>query len=229
MVVTMVELLYSGHFTSHVTGHMLLVTPLVTLLYMLTFPGHITGHIVLFAVKADEDLSKYVLECSRLSHTLWKHHFPQDTEDKALVGISSKDEVDGMPLVDHQARRVVRPTPAAPTPPASAAGSAAMSTAATASTCTSTDAPQGPTSEEVVVKKSALLTMKRQVAALIRGEELPACEAGARGTPEVPYQVPCHQKGGYPVPCVSSVLQDTILSQATYGCTLGRAVSMWEL
>ena len=147
---------------------MLLVTPLVMLLYMLMFPGHITGHIVLFAVKADEDLSKYVLECSRLSRMLWKHHFPQDTEDEAAVGISSEDEADGMPLVDHQVRRAVRPTPAAPAPPAAAAGSAAtVSTAATASMGTCTDAPQGPAPDEVVVKKSALLTMKRQVAALI--------------------------------------------------------------
>ena len=170
---------------------MLLVILLVTLLYMLMFPGHITGCIFLFAVKADEDLSKYVLECSRLSHTLWKHRFPQDTEDEAAVGISSEDEANSMPLVDHQARRAVRPTPAAPTPPAAAVGSAAtMSTAATASTGTSTDAPQGPTPDEVVVKKSALLTMKRQVAALIRGEELPAGGAGVRGTLEVSYQVP---------------------------------------
>ena len=117
----MVKLLYSGHFTSCITGRMLLVTPLVMLLYMLTFPGCITDHVILFAVKADEDLSKYVFECSRLSWTLWKHHFPQDTEDEAAVGISSKDEADGMPLVDHQVRRAVRPTPAAPTPPAAAA------------------------------------------------------------------------------------------------------------
>ena len=146
---------------------MLLVTLLVVLLYMLTFPGHVTGCVVLFAVKADEDLSKYVLECSRLSCMLWKHHFPQDTEDEAAVGISSEDEVDGMPLVDHQVRRTVRPTPAAPAPPAAAGSAATMSTAATASMGTSTDAPQGPAPDEVVVRKSALLTMKRQVATLI--------------------------------------------------------------
>ena len=170
---------------------MLLVTPLVVLLYRLMFPGHITGHVVLFAVKADEDLSKYVLECSRLSHTLWKHHFPQDTEDKAAVGISSEDEVDSMPPVDHQVRSVVRLTPAAPAAPAAAAVGPAttMSMAATASMGTSTDAPQGPAPDEVVIKKSALLTMKRQVAVLIQGEELSAGGAGARGTLEVPYQV----------------------------------------
>ena len=113
-------------------------------------------------MKADEDLNKYVLECSRLGCTLWKHQFPEDTEDEAAVGISSEDEVDSMPLVDHQVRRVVRPTPAASVPPLSAAGSAATaSTAATASMGTSTDAPQGPALGEVVVKKSALLTMKK--------------------------------------------------------------------
>ena len=110
-------------------------------------------------MKADENLNKYVLECSRLGRTLWKHRFPQDTEDEAAVGISSEDEADGMPSVDHQVRRAIRPTPAASVPTAS--------TAATASTGTSTDASQGPALGEVVVKKSALLTMKRQMTALI--------------------------------------------------------------
>ena len=97
---------------------------------------------------------------------LWKHCFPQYTGDEAAVGISSKDEADGMPLVDHQARRAVRPTPAVPVPPR-AAPPAAAGSAATASTGTSTEAPQGPVPDEVVVKKSSLLTMKRQVATLI--------------------------------------------------------------
>ena len=176
MVVT---LFYLGSLISHVTGHISLVTLLVTLLGMLIFSCHVTGHIVLSTVKADEDLNKYVLECSRLGLTLWKHHFPQDTED-------------GMPLVDHQARRAVRPTPAVPTPPSAAPAAAAGSTAtasaaATASTGTSTDVPA---LDEVIIKKSALLSMKRQVAALIHGEVLSAGGEGARNTPEVPYQVP---------------------------------------
>ena len=174
---------YWSHVTGHSTGHIVVYVNVSWLCNRL--------QVVLFAVKADEDVSKYVLECSRLSCTLWKHCFPQDTEDKATVGISSEDKADGMPLVDHQVRRAVRPTPAAPAPPAAAAGSAAtVSTAATASMGTSTDAPQGSAPDEVVVKKSSLLTMKRQVAALIRGEELPAGGAGGRDTLEVPYQVP---------------------------------------
>ena len=181
---------YLGSLTSRITGHISLVTLLITLLDMLIFSGHITGCVVLITVKADEDLNKYILKCSRLGHTLWKHHFPQDTEDEAAIGISSKDEVDGMPLVDHQARRAVRPTPAVPIPPSTAPSAAARSAAATVSTGTSMDVPQGPAPDEVIVKKSALLSMKRQMAALIHGEELPAGEAGVRGTSEVPHQVP---------------------------------------
>ena len=139
---------------------------------MWIFAGHITSHVVIFTVKADEDLNKYVLECSRLGCTLWKHCFPQDTEDKATIGISSEDEADGMPLVDHQVRRAVRPTPAVPAPPraaplAAAGSTADVSTVATANTGASTYVTQGPALDEVVVKKSALLTMKRQVVALI--------------------------------------------------------------
>ena len=162
-----VMLFYLGSLISHVTG----CISLVTLWDMLIFSGSITGHVVLITVKADEDLNKYVLECSRLGHMLWKHHFPQDMEDKAAIGISSEDEVDGMPLVDHQARRVVRPTPAVPILPRAAPAAAARS-AATASTSMSMDVPQGPVPDEVVVKKSALLSMKRQMAALIHGEEV---------------------------------------------------------
>ena len=216
-----VALFYSGHFTSCIAGHMLLVTLLVMLLYTLTFPGHVTGHVVLFAVKADEDLSKYVLECSRLSHTLWKHCFPQDTEDEATVGIPSKDEVDSMSLVDH---------PAASAPPAAAAGSTAtVSTAATASMGTSTDAPQGPAPDEVFVKKSALHTMKRQVATLIQGEELPAGGPGARDTPEVPYQVPTIGREDTRCTICHLSFKTPYHLRQTYGCASGRAVSMWEL
>ena len=136
---------------------------------MWIFAGCVSSHIVIITVKADEDLNKYVLECSRLGCTLLKHCFPQDTEDKAAIGISSKDEADGMPLVDHQVRRAVRPMPAVPAPPAAAGSTADVSTAATTNTGVPTKVPQGPALDEVVVKKSALLTMKRQVAALIQG------------------------------------------------------------
>ena len=122
-----------------------------------------------------------------------------------------------MPLVDHQVMRAVSPMPAVPAPPRAAplaaAGSAAdVSTAATANTGASTNVPQGPALDEVVVKKSALLTMTRQVAALIQGEELPAGGADARYTPEVLYQVPTIGREDTRCP-MSPVLQDTTSSQ----------------
>ena len=120
---------------------------------------------------------------------LWKHHFPQDTEDEAAIGISSEDEVDGMPLVDHQVRRAVRPTPAVPVPPR-AAPPAAAGSAATVSTGMSMDVPQGPVLDEVVVKKLALVRMKRQVTADPCGRSCQQVRQVLGDTPEVPYQVP---------------------------------------
>ena len=161
---------------------------------------------------------------------LWKHHFPQYTEDEAAIGISSEDKADGMPLVDHQVRRAVRPTPAVPAPPRAAlpaaAGSAAtVFTAATASTSTSTDVPAP---DEVIVEKSALFIMKRQVAALIWGEELSAGGADARDTPEVPYQVPAI--GREDTWCSICHLSFKMLYRLRkHGCAPRRAVSLWEL
>ena len=129
---------YLGSLISHITGHISLVALLVVLWDMLIFSGHVTGCVVPITVKADEDLNKYVLECSRLGHMLWKHHFPQDMEDEAAIGISSKDKADGMPLVNHQARRAVRPTPAVPVPPSAAPPAAARSTATASTTASST-------------------------------------------------------------------------------------------
>ena len=94
----------------------------------------------------------------------WKHKFPLDTEDEEKVGISSEDEAQGMPLVDHQACLAVRPaqvpvtstaTPGTSTTPSATAGSAAAAALAVGA----------PGPDEVVVKKAALVTMKRQVAA----------------------------------------------------------------
>ena len=62
----------------------------------------VISHIVI-SVKADEELNKYMLECSGLGQMLWKHKFPQDMEDEGKVGLSSEDKAEGMPLVPHQA------------------------------------------------------------------------------------------------------------------------------
>ena len=48
------------------------------------------------SVCADEDLEKYVLETSKLCCSMFKLKCPADTEDEALVGISSEDEAEDM-------------------------------------------------------------------------------------------------------------------------------------
>ena len=107
------------------TGHVALFTGCIAL-----FTGHValfTGHIALFtnhiagllvwltyfillciSVHADEDLEKYVLETLKLCCTMFKLKCPADTEDEALVGISSEDEAEDMDLDPAITRRAVR-------------------------------------------------------------------------------------------------------------------------
>ena len=59
--------------------------------------GQLTSHYCI-SVHADEDLEKYVLETSRLCPTMFKCKCPADTEDEALVGISSEDEAEDLDL-----------------------------------------------------------------------------------------------------------------------------------
>ena len=63
------------------------------------------------SVCADEDLEKYVLETSKLCCTMFKLKCPADTEDEALVGISSEDEAEDMDLDLAITHRAVRQAP----------------------------------------------------------------------------------------------------------------------
>ena len=113
---------------------------------------------------------------------MFKCKYPADTEDEALVGISSEDEAEGLdldPAIAHQAVRQGAPAPIVGT---SAVPSAEVRSAA---------AMAGPTPgpEEVIMKKAALVTMQRQIAALVRGEDLPASQPGAREVQDLPYLV----------------------------------------
>ena len=66
------------------------------------------------SVHADEDLEKYVLETSKLCCTMFKCKCPADTEDEALVGISSEDEAEDLdldPAIAHWAVRQGAPAP----------------------------------------------------------------------------------------------------------------------
>ena len=85
------------------------------LLYLYRKTGHVASLLVwstyqslCISVCADEDLEKYVLETSKLCHTMFKCKCPGDTEDEALVGISSEDEAEDLdldPAIAHQAVR----------------------------------------------------------------------------------------------------------------------------
>ena len=123
----------------------------------------------LLSVLADSSLLKSVLECSPLKTSSWKDHHPSDTEDEVAVGLSNKDEVEGLdavPGVSHHS----------------------FSGPAREPVATAMAAPQ-PAQDEVVVKKRALKRVKQQVSALIHGEDLPE-GAQAREIAEVPYQIP---------------------------------------
>ena len=106
---------------------------------------------------------KSVLETSRLLTLLYKAEHPSDTEDGLNVGLSSEDEVEGLPTDPGRAHRgiVTGPSPA----------------------------PEPTEGDEVVVKRTALRRVKQQVSALLRGEDLPE-GAQTRKVTEVPYQLP---------------------------------------
>ena len=111
----------------------------------------------------DVDLMKSVLEMSRLLTSPYKAEHPSDTEDGLEVGLSSEDEVEGLPADPGRACRGVMTGPV-PTPE-----------------------PTG--GNKVVVKRRALRRVKQQVSTLLRGEDLPE-GAQAREVAEVPYQLP---------------------------------------
>ena len=111
---------------------------------------------------------------------MFKCKCPADTEDEALVGISSEDEAEDLDLDPAITHWVVRQ--GAPAPIAGTSGVLSAEERLTA-------AVTGPTPEEVIVKKAALVTVQKQMAALVRGEDLPASQPGAREVQDMPYVV----------------------------------------
>ena len=59
-----------------------------------------------------------------------------------------------------------------------------------------------PSPEEVIIKKAALVTMQKQMAALVRGEDLPVSQPGAREVQDMPYVVPAVEERTLSVPYV---------------------------
>ena len=182
LVTLLVALLYLYRKTGQVAGLLVWLHEWLPCYMVLLFTW-LTYQSLCISVHADEDLEKYVLETSRLCHTMFKCKCPADTKDEALVGISSEDEAEDLdldPAITHWAVRQGAPAPIVGTSPVPSAE--VRSAAAVA----------GPTPgpEEVIMKKAALVTMQKQMAALVRGEDLPASQPGAREVQDMPYVVP---------------------------------------
>ena len=92
---------------------------------------------------ADADLLKSMLEMSRLLTSPYKAEYPCDTEDGLNVGLSSEDEVEGLPTDPGRACRGIMTGPS--------------------------PAPKPTEGAEVVVKRR----VKQQVSTLLMGEDLP--------------------------------------------------------
>ena len=84
------------------------------------------------------------------------------------------EDLDLDPAITHQAVRQA---------PVLIVGTSGVLSAEAMSTAAATGPIPGP--EEVIMKKAALVTVQRQMAALVRGEDLPA-----REVQDVPYVVP---------------------------------------
>ena len=117
------------------------------------------------SVLANEDLLKSVLECSALQVSHWKVDHPSDTEEDVTVGLSSKDEAEGLEPIPRVARY-------------RSGGHVPMLL----------ESHPVAEADEVLVKKRALKWVKQQVSALLHGEDLPE-GTQAREVAEVPYQM----------------------------------------
>ena len=132
------------------------------------------------SVLADEDLLRSVLEYSTLQISHWKVDHPSDTEEEAVVGLSSEDEVEGLE----------------PTPGVARYGSGSHAPAP------SEEPHPAAEANEALVKKRVLKWVKQQVSALLHGEDLPE-GAQAREVAKVPYQIPAVPREGKDCPvCV---------------------------
>ena len=126
---------------------------------------------------------------------------PSNTEDDITVGMSSKDEVEGLAASPRVARH-------------SFSGSAAAPTEVPALS------EPHPAEDEVVVKKRALKWVKQQVSALLHGEDL-LKGFQARQVAKVPHQIPAVPREAKDYLCVSAVLQDTPLVDGAHGSAPG--------
>ena len=113
---------------------------------------------------------------------MFKHKCPADTEDEALVGISSEDEAEDLDLDPAIAHWAVRQDASAPI-----TGTSGVPSAEVRSMAAAVGPTPGP--EEEIMKKAALVTVQKQMAALVWGEDLLASQPGAREVQDVPHVV----------------------------------------
>ena len=71
----------------------------------------------LLLVRVNHELMKDVLTCRPLENSIYKSRHPDDTDDPDDVGVSSKDEVEGMDGILGISRRLSRPPPSGSSPP----------------------------------------------------------------------------------------------------------------
>ena len=148
----------------------------------------LNDHHAVFSVKADSKLLKMVWDCSDLKVSRWKILHPSDTEDKCTIGLTSKDEAEGLEAAPGVARCSFGGPPTLEAQPALVL-------------------PQlHPAEDEVIMKKRALKHVKQQVSALLHGEDLPG-GAQAREVAEVPYKVPAVPRGETTCPVCRQVFK----------------------
>ena len=83
---------------------------------------YIEGLLVpLLSVQANKELVKDVLTCRPLESSVYKSHYPDDTDDPDTISVSSEDEAEGMKDILGVSRRLNKPPPAEPSPPKPAA------------------------------------------------------------------------------------------------------------
>ena len=68
-------------------------------------------------MRANHELVKDVLTCRPLENSVYKSCHPEDTDDPDDVGVSSKDEAEGMEGILGISRRLSRPPPSESSPP----------------------------------------------------------------------------------------------------------------
>ena len=68
-------------------------------------------------MRVNHELVKDVLTCRPLENSVYKSRHPEDTDDPDDVGVSSKDEAEGMEGILGVSRGLSRPPPSESSPP----------------------------------------------------------------------------------------------------------------